>query len=177
MVQRVKLPEKVRSVLAGLGKYKYALLVLLVGVVLMLLPHKSTQPEQAQPDVPTQTDELLQLEQTRLALQSLLEQIDGAGSVRLLLSLASGGERVLQTDSVSSQADGTYQSTVSTVLAQSGNDRQPIVVKSYYPAYQGAVVVCEGADSASVRLAVIQAVGSLTGLGSDKISVVKMKQQ
>ena len=41
----------------------------------------------------------------------------------------------------------------------------------------GALVVCDGADSASVRLAIIQAVSSLTGLGSNKIAVVKMKGQ
>jgi len=35
----------------------------------------------------------------------------------------------------------------------------------------------EGAERASVRLAVTQAVSSLTGLGSNKIAVVKMKGQ
>lgn len=174
----MKLPEKVQGVLSKLGKYKYALLVLLCGVALMLLPHGSTQTAQTpQSDAPSQSDELLQLEQTRLALASLLEQIDGVGSVRLLLSLSSGSERVVQTDTASSQSDGAYQTTATTVLAQSGNDRDPVVIKSYYPVFKGAVVVCEGADSAAVRLAVVQAVGSLTGLGSDKISVVKMKQQ
>ena len=44
-----------------------------------------------------------------------------------------------------------------------------------YPTYQGAVVVCEGAGSSTVRLAVVNAVSVLTGLSSDKISVVKWK--
>lgn len=39
----------------------------------------------------------------------------------------------------------------------------------------GAVVVCDGADLATVRLDVTDAVMSYTGLGSDKISVMKMK--
>ena len=39
----------------------------------------------------------------------------------------------------------------------------------------GVVVVCEGADRAAVKLAVTEAVASLTGLGSGKIAVVKMK--
>ena len=39
----------------------------------------------------------------------------------------------------------------------------------------GCVVVCEGADVASVRLNVTNAVAAYTGLGSDKISVMKMK--
>ena len=39
----------------------------------------------------------------------------------------------------------------------------------------GAVVVCQGADQPSVRLDVTNAVAAYTGLGSDKISVIKMK--
>ena len=38
----------------------------------------------------------------------------------------------------------------------------------------GCVVVCEGADSAAVRLDVTNAVAAYTGLGSDKICIVKM---
>ena len=39
----------------------------------------------------------------------------------------------------------------------------------------GCVVVCTGADSPAVRLDVTNAVAAYTGLGSDKISVMKMK--
>ena len=39
----------------------------------------------------------------------------------------------------------------------------------------GAVVVCQGADLPSVCLDVTNAVAAYTGLGSDKISVIKMK--
>ena len=39
----------------------------------------------------------------------------------------------------------------------------------------GAVVVCQGADQAGVRLDVTNAVAAYTGLVSDKISVIKMK--
>ncbi len=38
----------------------------------------------------------------------------------------------------------------------------------------GCVVVCRGADSPAVRLAVTSAVAAYTGLGSDKISVYPM---
>ena len=39
----------------------------------------------------------------------------------------------------------------------------------------GAVIVCSGADDARVRLDVTNAVAAYTGLGSDKITVMKMK--
>ena len=39
---------------------------------------------------------------------------------------------------------------------------------------EGAAVVCAGATSAAVRLAVTEAVAAYTGLGSDKIAVFQM---
>ena len=44
-----------------------------------------------------------------------------------------------------------------------------------YPQFQGALIVSEGADNAQVRWSIVCAVSALTGLGSDKITVVKMK--
>ena len=40
---------------------------------------------------------------------------------------------------------------------------------------EGAVVVCTGADSAVVRLAVTEAAAAYTGLGSDRIAVFQMR--
>lgn len=40
---------------------------------------------------------------------------------------------------------------------------------------EGAVVICRGADESAVRLCVTNAVSAYTGLGSDKIRVIKMK--
>ena len=42
---------------------------------------------------------------------------------------------------------------------------------------EGAVVVCTGADSPQVQLDVTNAVSAYTGLGSDKIRILKMKQE
>ena len=39
----------------------------------------------------------------------------------------------------------------------------------------GAAVVCAGAESAAVRLAVTEAVAAYTGLGSDRIAVFQMR--
>ena len=41
----------------------------------------------------------------------------------------------------------------------------------------GAVVVCDGAESASVTLEIVRAVSAYTGLGSNRIIVLKMETQ
>ena len=41
---------------------------------------------------------------------------------------------------------------------------------------KGAVIICDGANDAKVRLDIIRAVGSYTGLTTDKISVLRMTE-
>ena len=48
-----------------------------------------------------------------------------------------------------------------------------MTVKNVLPTFRGAVVLCDGAENAEVRLAVTQAVGAVCGLSSDRITVLK----
>lgn len=96
-------------------KYRYPLLILLLGVALMLLPggKSAARAETA-------------AESAEERLQALLTATEGVGEARVLIS-----------DS-------------------------------------GVVVVCRGADSAAVRLDILRAVGSFTGFGSDRITILKL---
>ena len=60
-----------------------------------------------------------------------------------------------------------------TVTLNRGSSQEVVVTNRYYPVYQGAVVVCQGADSSAVRLAITETVQALTGLPSDRIQVAK----
>ena len=42
---------------------------------------------------------------------------------------------------------------------------------------QGAVIVCAGAGDAKVRLEILQAIRSYTGLGSERITILKLAEQ
>ena len=48
-------------------------------------------------------------------------------------------------------------------------------MKYIYPVYLGAAVVAEGADRASVKMAITEAVSAVTGLEPWQISVIKMR--
>ena len=140
-------------------KYRYVLLVLLAGIVLMLLP--AQEEEKAEPTV--EETEPVDME-TRL--EQILTRIEGAGEVAVMLTEASGEETVYQTD-----GDGA-----DTVLVTDENRKEQGLVRTRQPpVYRGAIVVCRGADSAYVRLAVVEAVANVTGLGTDKITVLKME--
>ena len=151
-------------------KYKFVLLVVLVGVVLMLLPVSSRTKE---PAAEAQaTEESFDLEAEERRMEELLGRIDGVGKLRLMLTLQSGTRLTLAEDSQRDQ-DRTQRETVT--LNRGSGYEDVVVTEQTYPVYQGAVVVCQGAGDSSVHLAVIQAVSVLTGLGSDKIKVVQWK--
>lgn len=150
-----------------LRQLQYPLLVLALGVFLMLLPQKSeTAPEESAVVSEAAEDMLEQ----RLA--ELLQTVEGAGKVSVLLTKESGSSTAYQQDVERLQTEERTELRQQTVL-QSGD--RPIEIGTTYPVYRGAVVVCQGADRASVKLDIIRAVSSLTGLGSDKIIVIKMK--
>lgn len=145
----------------AITKYRWALLVAAVGVLLMLLPTSS----EAEP----QESEIIQEETVSLAqeLEEILSRIDGVGQVKVLLSIAEGERTVYQYD------EGTGLDTV--IITDENRAQTPVVQQVLPPVYQGAVIVCQGAGSASVKLMVVEAVAAVTGLRSDQISVLKMK--
>ena len=146
------------------GKYKYPILVVLVGLGLLLLPTGEAQ----EPPVHVETVREASLEQR---LEELLSQIEGAGAVRVLLTEDVGRETVWQTD-VQSDADSVREDTV--ILEDSGRNETGLVRRTTEPSYRGAVILCQGADAPSVKLAIVEAVRCVTGLGADQISVQKM---
>ena len=157
---------------AFIGKYRYALLVLALGLVLMTLPvgNKKTEAEVPKTDVNiTKKDPSSELAQ-------ILGQIRGVGRVQVLLTVKTGETTVYQTDedtSVSESGSSIRKETV--IITDSDRNQQALVVQVLPPNYMGAVIVCQGAEDASVRLAVVEAVSKATGLGADKITVLKMK--
>jgi stage III sporulation protein AG len=109
-------------------------------------------------------------------LQEILSCIQSAGKVKVMLSISQSEKTIYQTDSTYSQSDDHADSRTQTILI-SDNQRNEtgLVHQKHSPVYQGAIVLAEGADLASVKLAIVDAVSDITGLGADKISVLKMK--
>ena len=161
--------------LQGLAvKYRYALLVLIIGLVLLMIPGKSTQTNKK---TTTETDTLPnQIEFTQKALADILQNVQGAGKVEVLLSTATGEETVYQTDSDSTtNGDGSSAKIQTVIVTDSQRSEAGLIRQVNPPSYLGAIVVCQGADNPTVRLAITQAVARATGLGADAICVLKMQ--
>ena len=156
-------------------KYRYVALVVLAGVVLMLLPSGKGE-QQTSSDQPVNVSEAYSLAETEKRLEQLLGRIRGVGQVQVMLTLKSGSSLQLAENRSTSLRDTEDRQDRDVVTLNRGSGYEDVVVtEQTYPVYQGAVVVCQGAGDSSVHLAVIQAVSVLTGLGSDKITVVQWK--
>ena len=152
------LNQKLRNFL---GKYKYVAIVIAIGVGLMLLPEGEEETEIVT-DVPEASMDLQQ------ELEQILAQISGVGKVSVLLTQAEGESILYQTDTDTSGTD-------TVIITDSDKNQQGLVIQTYAPRYLGAVIVCQGGDSSTVKLAVVEAVSRATGLGADQICVLKMK--
>ena len=150
--------------IASVKKYQYVLLVVLVGVFLMMVPRQSQQPPAPMDAKKTEQPDLEQ------ELAGILSEISGVGRAEVLLTEAWGSETIYQTDT------GQHSGNLDTVIVTDGNREEAGLIKQILPPeYKGAMIVCQGADSASVRLAVVEAVKSVTGLSANCITVLKMK--
>ena len=178
----MKLPEGWAKKLV---KFKYPALVLLFGLALVLWGGKTERSEPKQ-ETPVQTEtaprdaEADYCERISRELESILSQIEGAGRVRVMLTLKSGSVTQYQSDFDSStQTDGersvssSQQKTV--ILSRGSAYNEAAAVKTEYPRFQGALIVSEGGGEPGVRFAITGAVSALLGLGTDKITVVKSK--
>ena len=151
------------------GKYKYPILVALVGLGLMLLPSEQGPTEPVEPPQAVERS----LEER---LEALLGRIEGAGQVSVLLTEKEGSQTLYQTDSQTDADESGSRRTDDTVLVEDENRTESgLVRQTLGPVYRGAVILCQGADDPTVKLAVVEAVRCVTGLGADQISVQKMK--
>ena len=166
-----RLSNDLQRVKATLERFRLPLLILMLGGILLLLPSGGTG--KAAQDAPSPAQQTQPDDDMRQALSRLLSSMEGVGRVELLLTTTGSDEVFYQTD-VRRSGETSEETTV--FSANQSAQKTPVVTKTKKASYAGAVVVCDGADSAVVRLRIVQAVSALTGLGSDKISVIKMKQ-
>ena len=160
------------KLLEAVKKYRYAAIIVLIGILLMIFPTNTQKTEQSQPV----TNEQIPVTTLEERLSQLLSHVSGAGKVKVILTLSSGEETLYQTnDDIHAQGEDTTSKTSTVTVTDSQRNESGLIRQINPPIYRGAIIVCQGADDAAVRLALVEAVGKATGLGADRISVLKMK--
>ena len=159
--------ELTKQIMQWIRKYRFVALILLVGIGLMLIPFGGDDE-----NMPAQNAAISLQVDMQEELGQILAQIDGAGKVSVLLSVGSSQKTVYQTDESESGSGAAYDTVI---ITDENRTQAGLIQQIIYPEYRGAIVVCQGADNMQVRLNIMEAVSRITGLGMDKISVLKMK--
>lgn len=176
---KVKIPWEVwnRKGKELLGRYKYVLLMILVGLLFLLWPAGN---EKSGEDISRESSlvaaERFSVSEMERRLSETLSKIHGAGEVTVMLTVQGDFRQILAKDEVSvMEADGSSKVERKVVTINGSGGEETVVLQRMNPVYQGAVVVCEGGDSGKVKLKLMEAVAALTGLGTDKITICKGK--
>lgn len=155
-----------------LRKYKYVFVILAIGILLMCIPVSKSIPEAGADNVDSQKEEYSKTDE----LAQILAQIEGVGDTKVMLSVSLGEETIYQTDTNENIEENSSKVDKETVIISDSGRGEKGLIRQVIPAtYMGAIVVCKGADDPKVRLSVVDAVAKFTGLGTNKISVLKMK--
>lgn len=181
----------------GKGKNpRFTRLVLVLGIAGMLLIGLSecrTESQTPKSDAPEQAslsaDEYARKLESRLL--DVLEQMDGVGKAKVLITMEDTGESVYATqeketsDNRSSYGEGggglqsiqtsrTGEQSYLLVENQDGK-RQALLVSRSEPKVKGVIVICEGAEQPSVRESVTEAVKTVLHISSNRVYVAKGK--
>ncbi|MBE6911051.1 MAG: hypothetical protein IJO61_09080 [Oscillospiraceae bacterium] len=158
-------------------KYKYVIVVLVVGIFLVGFPSGK---ETDQKSVSSDTMEF-DVGEFEKRVEKVLSECEGVGKVNVILSIESGPEKVYAKEEKQSEKKDNETTKESdrdikpSIISEGSGYEVPVLVKERYPKFRGAAIACTGAESLEVQKSIIEVVSALTGLSSDRISVVKMK--
>lgn len=120
-------------------------------------------------------------------LEELLAEMAGVGKVKVMITVKSSEERIVEKDepvsrsstNESDSAGGSrmvtqLESGSSTVYSNMGSDSEPYVIKTLSPRVEGVVVVAQGAGNGVVNQSITELVQALFGVEAHKVKVVKM---
>ena len=129
--------------------------------------------------------------QLEARLEEILSVMEGVGRVKVMITFASTGEKVIEKDTPTDRSNIAEQDSTggsrntsemnaqeSTVyISNSQGEKIPYVIKEISPVVEGVSVVAQGGGDFQVQKNITEVIQALFGIEVHKIKVVKMKQQ
>lgn len=146
----------------------------LIGIILLVL--SELIPEQGENGTSetdkSETESITEYEESlEKRLSELISEVDGAGKVKVMLTLDCGDENVYATEDKSTETSNEK----SYVLIDSNGDDTGLLLKVSQPQVRGVAVVCEGADSSKVRQEITGVLTAVLGVSTNRVNIAKMK--
>ena len=162
------------------------LIILLVGLLLVVIamPVSDIKSDQTQDEQQVQKAENASEDTYTDALETRLEnalaKVEGVGNVKVMITLASSSEKVVEKDREMTsevqegESGGKNTSSSETAVYANGNGEEtPYVKQELSPRIEGVLVIADGGDNAIVIENITEAVQALFGVDTHKIKVMK----
>ena len=160
------------------------LIILLVGLLLVVIamPVSDIKSDQTQDEQQVQKAENASEDTYTDALETRLENAlaKGVGNVKVMITLASSSEKVVEKDQEMTsevqegESGGKNTSSSETAVYANGNGEEtPYVKQELSPRIEGVLVIADGGDNAIVIENITEAVQALFGVDTHKIKVMK----
>jgi stage III sporulation protein AG len=178
--------KDVKEYLQG-KKFRYLLIIIAcLGLLALIWPISSTE-ESPAPVARQDLEEEGSME-TKISreLESILSQIEGAGRVRVSISLSSDGLKSYATnmrnekresEEIDPQKNNKKSNEESVVRELAVSSGSPLLIENKSPEVLGVLVVADGARSAVVREKLNHATATLLNIAAHKVVVVPGKEE
>lgn len=114
--------------------------------------------------------------ETEKRLEEFLRSIDGAGDVKVYLTVGSDQRYIYATEGRWSKSENKTEEERKYVMIGSGSDKSALVETVETPEITGAVIACGGFDSPTVQEQIYRAVSAALGIPTGQIYVTKLKR-
>lgn len=163
--------EKLKTVIEKIPEEKRPKILVAVGIGLMVmifltsgvgLEKKGENSESFETD----STPCLYAEETEKKLEQVISLIDGAGRCKVMVTLDTSEENIYASDINESKSE--Y------VVIKTSSNEGGLLLKIIQPKIRGVAVVCDGGDSYITVNNITDAVCSVLGISSTRVSVTKM---
>lgn len=176
------------------------LIFFLVGVLLLVIAlpsgtkEKEKDPRHSEIDgeeaVGTQAEEQDYARYLERRLEETLSQLDGAGNVRVMVTLQSSAQKIVEKDTQGERdaiteedsqggrrtSENTSHQETTVYEGMGEKSQEPYVSKELTPRVEGVVVLAEGGENALVKRNITEAIQALFGIDTHKIRIMKKNE-
>lgn len=169
------------------------LILVLAGILILIIAlptdtKEKKQAEEAKENISKENNTMeASKDEIERKLEDILEKIDGAGDVKVMITYQDSGTQVVEKDKNTSEnsleesdSTGGVRSTKeqqlqeSTVYEEADAGNTPFVSKELLPKVEGILIVASGGDDQKVKQNISEAVLALFQVEAHRIKIVKM---
>ena len=168
------LREKLTERLKKDKKLLFIVLLGFSGMLLLLFSGDSTKeslPENSSYDISTVEKSIEE------KLLSLIKTVDGAGRVKVAVTVDSLEEKTVAVNSEGRSGENESEYKNEYVTVESSGDAQGLLLKITAPVIRGVGITCEGAGTLAVKQEIIRLVSASLGVPVNRIWVTKMAKK